>query len=360
MKKQDVVQLVLGKQYQKNPVCSFAKSFAPTNIALCKYWGKRNQELNLPITSSLSVSLAHKGATTEIKVNDKDYDVIYCNFPPLKKGDKRGILIRHPERSEGSPAQQEILSADSPFAKKLIEYLNLFRTKDSHFFDIYLETNIPIAAGLASSACGFAAMIQALNHLYDWQLSPQALSILARLGSGSASRSVFSGFVEWHMGDKIDGMDSYAELLPDVWPELCMGLLIVSDQEKTISSREAMQLTVETSSLYSVWPKQVKKDLAALKQAISAQDFILLGQTAETNAMSMHATMLSACPSITYYLPETLVLMKKIWQLRKEGLPVYFTQDAGANLKLLFEEKQLKIVSELFPKIEIIKPFSSL
>src|SRR5690606_6915553 len=153
-------------------------------------------------------------------------------------------------------------------------------------------------AGLASSACGFASLVSALNDLLDWKLAKRDLSILARLGSGSAARSLWMGFVEWHAGVQADGMDSYADALPFEWPELCIGILALSDKEKPISSREAMQRTVSTSVLYNSWPKKVLQDMIIIKQALQVKNFSLLGGTAESNALTMHATMLSSWPPI--------------------------------------------------------------
>lgn len=324
-----MIKIILGARLDSSPLNQSAKAFSPTNIALCKYWGKRDQELNLPMTSSLSISLGNKGATTTIHVIDAEEHVIVLNGKKLD------------------------LTAN--FSKKITEYLDLYQLP--YYFHLEIESNIPIAAGLASSACGFAALVMALNKLFAWGLDARELSILSRLGSGSASRSIWPGFVEWHAGVRADGMDSHGEMLPIVWPELCVGLLIVNQQEKSISSRAAMQRTVLTSSLYSAWPDKVKQDLAAIKAALHEKNFQLLGKTAESNALTMHATMLSAWPPVLYSLPETVILMQKIWQLRSEGLMVYFTQDAGPNLKLLFLEEDNDIIREKFPEVEMIKPF---
>lgn len=331
MKKVDVVKGILGERYLQSPINSFGTAFAPTNIALVKYWGKRNADINLPVTSSLSISLDDKGAKTAITRHDLKYDVISLNEKPVDKS--------------------------STFAIRLTEYLNLFRDGTQTYFDIRIQTNIPIAAGLASSACGFAALALSLNELYGWGLTPVELSILARIGSGSACRSIWNGFVEWQMGLRDDGMDSHGVLMDPQWPDMRIGLLIMQATEKSVSSREAMQRTVMTSPLYSNWPGKVQQDLALIKSAISSYDFELLGKTAESNAMTMHALMLSAWPPVSYALPETITAMQKIWGLRREGLNLYFTQDAGPNLKLLFLEKDSQHIQTYFPEIEIIKPF---
>jgi len=177
------------------------------------------------------------------------------------------------------------------------------------------------------------------------------------MGSGSASRSVFDGFVEWHAGERDDGMDSYAEGLPGRWPDLCMGLLMLSEAEKPIGSRPAMQRTVETSRLYAGWPAKVSADLAELKAAIAEKDFEKLGQTAESNALAMHATMMDAWPPVLYWLPETVATIRNVWQLRAEGLPLYLTMDAGPNVKLLFLKGDVDKVRSAFPDVEVTAPF---
>jgi diphosphomevalonate decarboxylase len=332
MKKADIIEAILGDRLRKIPQPITVKSFAPANIALCKYWGKRDQVLNLPETSSLSISLAGKGSTTVIKAIADTHDLVVFNGKPVDLA--------------------------SPFGRRLFEFLDLFRVQHPVHFHMDLTSTIPLAAGLASSASGFASLVLALNQLYDWQLSPKSLSILARLGSGSACRSLWDGFVEWEAGHESNGMDSYGRKLPHVWSELCVGLLIVNAGEKTMSSREAMQRTKMSSSLYSSWPAKVREDLQAIKKAIEDRDFALLGKTAESNAMTMHAMMLSAWPPISYFQPETIAAMQHIWQLRQAGLPLYFTQDAGPNLKLLFLQKEWETVKSQFTNIEIVRPFA--
>lgn len=333
MRKSDVVSVILAERKDIMPRHLSAKAYAPSNIALCKYWGKRDQELNLPITSSFSISLGNKGAITELSVSSGPYDAAYLNHQPI--------------------------DWVSSFGKRLLAFLDLFRVKRDLHFTVDITTNIPIGAGLASSACGFASLVRALNLLFGWELKDHELSILARLGSGSASRSLWHGFVEWHVGIKTDGMDSYGELIVDEWPELCVGLLILNEKEKPISSSDAMQRTVTTSPLYSAWPTKVSRDLSALKQSINLKDFLLLGKTVESNAMTMHATMMSAWPTVCYFLPETICAMHKIWRLRHDGLMIFFTQDAGPNLKLIFLAKDLPAVKIHFPEVDVVKPFAT-
>ena len=312
------------------PAHEVGAAYAPANIALVKYWGKRQQELNLPVTGSFSVSLADRGTHTTIQGSDGRSDVVVLN------GVEQG--------------------ADSPFYQRVIDYLDLFRGAGQRFC-VETRNTIPTAAGLASSASGFAALVKALNALFGWGLSDRTLSILARLGSGSACRSLFDGFVLWHGGQRDDGMDSYAEACPGVWSELCVGLLPVSLETKKIGSRPAMNRTVDTSPLYASWPCTVARHLQEIIPAAQQRKLDVLGPIAEQSALAMHATMAAAWPPIVYWTPRTVAHMQQVWKLRADGLPVYLTMDAGPNPKLLFEAGYEETLRAEFPHLEIIKPF---
>ncbi len=306
-----------------------ANAFAPANIALGKYWGKRDAELNLPLSSSLSVSLGRLGTQTEITPLN-GHDEVFLNGEPVP--------------------------ADDTFARRSSEFLDLFRPPGTGF-RVRTQNSLPTAAGLASSASGFAALALALDELFGWGLTPRELSILARLGSGSACRSVCEGFVLWHAGERKDGLDSFAEALPERWPELRLGLLEINAAAKPLDSRTAMARTVATSALYEAWPVQAQRDLAALRRAIAAKDFEQLGQAAENNALAMHGAMLGARPPILYWQPATVEAIHQVWQLRAEGQKVYLTIDAGPNLVLLFLEGDAEILSRSFPQLEVVTPF---
>lgn len=330
MEQHDLVKHILRHTNHGSFVnSSGGTAWAPSNVALVKYWGKRNAELNLPVTSSLSVSLGSKGAFTHIK--------------------QEGVI-------DGYIVNGVMIAEASAFALRLKKFLDLFRPQNAHYL-IEVDTNLPIAAGFASSACGFASLVQALNQLYDWRLNKVELSILARLGSGSACRSLFEGFIEWQRGERDDGIDSYGIKLESIWPELRIGMLTVSTEEKRISSREAMQHTLLTSPIYADWPGQVAQDLLELKLALARKDFILLGKVAENNAIAMHKMMAAANPPVIYSLPETLLMINKIQTIRLSRVPLFFTQDAGPNLQLLFLAEDEATVLKVFPELEVVLPF---
>lgn len=319
--KSDVVKQILAGKGGRAKECG--KADAPANIALCKYWGKRDEELNLPVTSSLSLTLDTMGAHTE---------VAFC------EGEDRIHLAG------------ERLPVDHPFAERLSRYLDLFRQPGQGFI-VNTESRVPVAAGLASSASGFAAMAKALDDLFGWELSGRELSILSRLGSGSACRSLYSGLVEWHAGSREDGMDSFAEPVGVEWPELRLGWILVSSAAKPVGSREAMRRTRETSVFYRSWPAQVERDLAAIRSALFAGDFAALGEAVEGNALAMHATMMGAHPPVLYWLSGTVDVLQRVWEARRQGLAVYATMDAGPNVKLLYLDPDESDVRGCFPEM---------
>ena len=311
-----------------------ATAFASANIALVKYWGKRDSRLNLPVTDSLSIDLGSLGTETTIEHSPDGQDTVILN------GNK--------------------LAQDDPFAVKVINFVDLFRSAlnqaatDRPALTITTNNNIPTGAGVASSASGFAALTKALDAFFSLGLAGRELSLLANLGSGSASRSIFTGFVYRHAGTDPDGMDSYSEPLPYTWPELKIGLITVSAKAKRISSRDGMERTVATSPLYKKWPDQVKSDMAKMLDAIKEKDFELLGTTAESNALTMHECMRAATPPLNYFEPETEAIISKVQELRKEGLPIYLTIDAGPNVKLLYLNKNEEKVKTEFPDMRVV------
>lgn len=330
MDKETVIRHIL-EGYSKQPKHLSGTFFAPSNIALCKYWGKKDAVLNLPTTSSLSISLDQLGARTTIRLQSGPADCIVLNGQPIDN--------------------------NALFARNFSQFLDLFRFSQETYFSVKTDINIPVGAGLASSACGFAAAAGAMDALFGWQLSKEQLSIMARLGSGSASRSFWHGFVEWRAGDKPDGMDSHGIALDDQWSDLRIGLLVINASQKSLSSRVAMQQTVCTSPFYANWPVIHKEHLAHLKESIKNQDFLRFGRISETNALAMHAVMLAAIPPILYSEPKTIDAMRKVWRYREEGLALFFTQDAGPNLKLLFLKTDAPAIMNLFPDLIVVSPF---
>ncbi|MFM1525552.1 MULTISPECIES: diphosphomevalonate decarboxylase [Helcococcus] len=296
------------------------KSKAHANIALIKYWGKENEELIIPKNNSLSLTLDSLYTETEVAFIDGEKDVFYLDD---ELQDERHTL-------------------------KISKFIDLFRKKSNNFSKVLVKSynHVPTAAGLASSASGFSALAVALNELFELNLNKTELSKYARRGSGSASRSIFGGFVEWKKG--YDDETSYAEKVDDANWDVAMIILVLNDSKKEISSREAMKKTIETSPLYKGFTDSSIEDIKNIKEAIKNRDFKKMGEIAEHNAMKMHATMLSSNPSIMYFKPDSIRAIEKIKQLRKDGFDVYYTMDAGPNVKILCRDSQIEnIVHEL-------------
>ena len=318
------------QRYQHEPVMETSNAWADSNIALCKYWGKRDEVLNLPVTDSLSVSLPGLGTEACIK------------------------LCRRQHRIQIN--QQSITTEHAAYAG-LIKVLNAFHSVTTHYYALSLTFNIPMAAGLASSASCHASIVSAMHQLYNWPLTDKERSILARCGSGSAARSLGPGFYHWHRGERSDGMDSYASHIPIHWSKLRLGIVMLDPHIKKISSRIAMRQTMQTAALYQSWPEQVERDLPAIKSAINKRCIDTLGKHAEHNAMTMHACMHAAWPSIVYDTIESHAVKQAVRDCRAAGIKVYFTQDAGPNIKLLFEQQDRANIQDTFSNLRIIAPF---
>ena len=302
------------------------KARAYTNIALIKYWGKKNEELILPMNNSLSLTLDAFYTETEVIFSDSYMvDEFYLD----------GTL------------------QDEKATKKVSQFLDLFRKEAglSLKASVISQNFVPTAAGLASSASELAALAGACNTALKLGLDDLSLSRFARRGSGSACRSIFGGFVEWEKGH--DDLSSYAKPVPSdsFEDDLAMVFVLINDQKKEVSSRNGMRRTVETSSFYQGWLDSVEGDLYQLKQAIKTKDFQLLGETMERNGLKMHGTTLAAQPPFTYWSPDSLKAMDAVRQLRKKGIPCYFTMDAGPNVKVLVENSHLSEVQETFTKL---------
>ncbi|MCF6515074.1 diphosphomevalonate decarboxylase [Lactobacillus sp. S2-2] len=302
-----------------NNIIGKSKVRAFTNIALVKYWGKKNEGLILPQNGSISLTLDHFYSETEVIFDSSlKKDEIYFNN----------------ERVEDN---------------KIVNFLNILRNKaDNDNFCIVKTVNtVPTSAGLASSSSGFAALAAASSKAIGMNLSNMEISKLARRGSGSATRSIYGGLVEWIPGT--NDKNSYAQPLSyDKKLDLNLITVILNRNEKKISSRYGMKSSVETSPYYDVWIKQANEDLKNMKMAIKKNDFTSLGRITETNAMRMHSLTLSADPSFTYFNEDTLKTINLVKDLREQGLECYFTIDAGPNVKILCQDKNTnKIMKKL-------------
>ena len=274
----------------------------------------------IPTTSSLSLTLDDTWTTTAVSFDggDGDADVVRIN---------------------GSAPSGTALA-------RVIRFLDLVREHSgvTQRASVDSTSTVPLAAGLASSAAGFAALAAAASRAAGMDLDGRALSRLARRGSGSAARSVFGGLVLWNAGE--DDATSYAEPIDGAIGgatgepagsglDPAMVVIVLSEGRKTIGSTEAMRATVRTSPLYPAWVEAGREDLRAALAAVRERDLPRLGEVVEANALGMHAAMIASRPSIMYWLPRTIEALHAVRAVREEGLPAWATIDAGPNVKVL-------------------------
>jgi diphosphomevalonate decarboxylase len=222
--------------------------------------------------------------------------------------------------------------------------------------DVVSRNNFPTGAGLASSASGFAALAAAAARALDLDLTPRDLSIVARRGSGSAARSIFGGFVEMHAGGAADGEDSYAEPLlePRAWP-LAVLIAVTDRREKAVGSRAGMELSAASSPYYRAWIESSAEDLEAARIAIRRRDFEQLAEVAEHSCLKMHAAAMSSRPGLVYWNAATLACLHAVRAARSGGLAVFFTIDAGPQLKAVCEtaaQEQVERILRAVPGVE--------
>ena len=283
-------------------------AIAHPNIALIKYWGKRAGDLNLPAVGSLSITLDTLRTQTHVRLMEAPDDAFYLNDAPAE-------------------------AAQAVRLTRFVDRLRLLAGRAQRV-EVHSDNNFPTGAGLASSASGFAALALACAHALGLDLDARALSILARQGSGSAARSIFGGFARLHRGVAADGQDCFAEglLAPADWP-LAVAVAVVSREKKAVGSTAGMESTRLTSPYYNAWCEGAEADLHTAEAAIAARDFRKLGEVSEHSCLKMHAVMLAAAPTLLYWHPATLALIGAVQKMRAEGVPVFFTIDAGPQVK---------------------------
>jgi diphosphomevalonate decarboxylase len=285
-----------------------AAARARANFALIKYWGKADSALNVPAVGSISITLDSLWTDTAV-----EFDAALAADELVLDGQSRAEQLA-----------------------KVSACLDLLRTRAGvrTRARVTSANNFPTGAGLASSASGFAALAAAGAAALGLDLAPRELSILARQGSGSAARSIFGGFVEMHAGTAADGADSYAEplLAGAEWP-LEVAIAVTAKGEKEVGSRSGMTRSARSSPYYSAWVEGQPADLAAARAAIRARDFAALADLAEHNCLKMHAAALAARPPLLYWNGTTVQCLTTVQRLRRDGAPVFFTIDAGPQVK---------------------------
>lgn len=279
-----------------------AGAVAQPNIALVKYWGKRDAGKNLPAVGSQSITLDALWTTMEV-----DFDPGIATDSLVLNGEPNGRLL-----------------------PRVTRCLDLVAGTDRPRAAVTSQCNFPIAAGLASSASAFAALVVAAAAASDREVETLTLARLAGAASGSAARSLYGGFVELEAGDA--DIDLHELASPADWP-LEVVVAVTAAGEKPVSSGTAMLRSAETSPFYARWVADQPDDLSAGRDAIRRRDFAALAEVAEHNCLKMHSVMWTSRPSIVYWNDVTLACMRRVRELREAGTAVFFTIDAGPQVK---------------------------
>lgn len=305
-----------------------ATAIAPSNIAFTKYWGRKDEVLRLPENGSISMTLSNLLTTTTVEFSDKyDKDEITINGGGVEEGETERV-IKHLDRIRKMAGIE-------------------------HKAKVVSNNNFPSGTGLSSSASGFAALTLAASKAAGLQLSEKELSILARQGSGSACRSIPSGFVEWLDGDTSE--TSYAiQIFPPDWWNIADVVAVVSEGKKEVSTSVGQQ-SAASSPFMAVRLSAMRQKNKLCKKLIKEKNFTTFGELIEAEALELHTIMLTQRPALIYWTPRTLRIMKLVNHWRAEGIPVYFTINTGQDIHLICEQKNVNNVNAKLKEIEEVK-----
>ncbi len=292
---------------------------APSNIAFIKYWGKKNEELRLPTHTNISMNLSNLLTTTTVEFDGK-YKKDEVTIDGQSDGKDAHKVSRHLDRIRK-------LAGFSLNAK------------------VVTNNNFPSGTGLSSSASGFAALTVAAAKAAGLSMSEKELSILARIGSGSACRSIPDGFVEWKEGTDSDS--SYAQSLfpPDHW-DIADVVAVASREKKEVPTTEGHKLA-QSSPFYATRLSHMDEKIRLCRKLIKENDFASFGDLIEKEALEMHAVMITSNPSLIYWLPATVTIMKEVqgWR-RRNAVEAYFTINTGQDVHVICRKRDAKKVEE--------------
>jgi len=305
-----------------------ATARAHSNIAFVKYWGRKDEELRIPTNGSISMNLSNLFTTTTVE------------FSPLYLSDE--VVVK-----------DEI---NETTVKRVITHIDRVRelansTLKSKVVSI---NSFPSGTGLSSSASGMAALTLAATKALRLDLSEKELSILARQGSGSASRSIPSGFVEW-----VDGNTSEESFSQSIFPaehwDIVDIVVVVSKEKKDVSTSEG-QKRAESSLFFQTRLNHIQEKIASCRNLIGKRNFSEFGKLIEMEALELHAIMITSWPPLIYWLPQSIYVMKSVQKWREEGLEVYFTVNTGQDIHVICQKKdEAKITARIKGLENIIK-----
>lgn len=305
-----------------------ATAVACPNIAFIKYWGNQNQALRIPVNGSISMNLAGLHTTTTVR------------FDPSLRADS--LKLNH----------NAVTGAGLTRVTDLLERVRRMARTDARAA-IISENNFPTGSGIASSASAFSALALAASAAAGLELDERELSILARTGSGSAARSVPSGFVEWQPGSGHRTSYAFSIAPPEHWALVDL-VAVVSSEHKSIGSTSGHALA-DTSPLQAARVTDTRRRLALCRRAIQNRDFQLFSEIVEQDSNLMHAVMQTSSPPLLYWQPATLAVMQAVSSWRKAGLEACYTIDAGPNVHVICPAVQSGKIVRLLEDIPGVK-----
>lgn len=318
---------MLAYQFGDSQAHMKTTAVAPSNIAFIKYWGKKDELLRLPANSNISMNLTNLLTTTTV-----EFDSLYQEDDITVNGERNG--------------RESI---------RIIKQLDLIRKKAGFLqrAKVKTENNFPSSTGLSSSASGFAALTVAACHAANLSLNEKELSILARLGSGSACRSIPEGFVEWAEGT--DSESSFASsLYPSSYWDIADVVAVVSREKKHIPTSAGHSIA-GTSPFYRTRLAGMEAKIKLFKTLLEKKDFTQFGEVIEREALEMHAVMITSIPPLLYWLPTTVLLMKEVQRWRKEdSLEAYFTINTGQDVHIICQKQDKTQVCEKLASLPFV------
>lgn len=311
-----------------------ATAKAPANIAFVKYWGKSNNVLTLPNNASISMNLSDLFTVTTIEFS-KTYTQDLVEI---------GFFGQDIKEVQGQHKQRVCVQLDR--LRKLAGVKTFARVRSLN--------NFPADVGIASSASAFAALTAAACQALALSTTKRKLSILTRLGgSGSATRSIHDGFTEWKKGNSSETSFALQLAPPKHW-DLVDVVLVVSTQAKKSSSLEGHEVA-RTSPYYSARLKELPSRLSRIRTAIQKKDFTVLGEEMEKDTVSLHCMAMTSNPSIWYWEPETIAIIKEVQELRRNAIEAYFTIDAGPNVHIICKRINARKIEQHFKKKHYVR-----
>jgi diphosphomevalonate decarboxylase len=302
---------------------------AHSNIALVKYWGKGDEKLRLPVNSSAAIALDNLTTTTTVEFRE---DLNVDEVELIGEGFEAGEV------------------------EKVSKHLDRVRemAKMNLKAKVVSENSFPKAAGMASSASGFAALSVAAASAAGLNLNERELSILARQGSGSASRSVPGGVSVWHAGTS--SATSYAERIdyPKEWDLHVLLVMAEDTTAKKVGSTEGMALAA-TSPYFKTAVEEAEKDIERLRGAMKKGDWRAFGKVIEDECFRLHMLCMTTTPNILYWRGVTVEVFQKLLKIREQGVIAFFTVDAGQHVHVICQGKDVGEVKKSLSEVAGIK-----